>query len=117
MSRSNHSSGPPIGGSDVDPRPTLDRSAGCVLKGPLGSVHLTPIESRLLQALAVSEAPIPRERIYREVFLRPWSPLDRSVDVHVANLRRKFKAVGCDPTLIVARRSQGYFLRGMIDIA
>ena len=71
----------------------LDLASG-ELSGPRGVVHLTARESRLLVELCRSVGPLSREATYREVFQRTWDPADRSLDVHVANLRRKLETAG-----------------------
>lgn len=81
------------------------------LTGPRGTARLTAREARLVLALARSAGPLSREATYHEVFQRPWDPSDRSLDVHVANLRRKLEGVCEEPTVIAAVRGQGYELR------
>jgi DNA-binding response OmpR family regulator len=70
-------------------------------------VALTPKEYALVALLARHRgSPVPRERILREVWQTPWRGLGRSLEVHVAQVRRK---VG-DPDLIETVRGIGYRL-------
>jgi DNA-binding response OmpR family regulator len=78
--------------------------------GPSGSEKLTEQETRLLRAMVDNDGPLARASAYGLVFGRKWEPTDRSLDVHVANLRRKLKAAlgGRDP--IATLRGKGYEL-------
>ena len=85
--------------------------AGGQLTGPSGSAQLTAREVRLLMALARSAGPLSREAVSREIYQRTWDPMDRSLDVHMANLRRKFGAVLGERPVIGTVRGEGYELR------
>lgn len=87
----------------------LDLASG-ELAGPVGKARLTARESALLLALARSSGPLSREKTYREVFQRGWDPADRSLEVHVAHLRRKLSAACPEPVVISTIRGQGYEL-------
>jgi DNA-binding response OmpR family regulator len=82
--------------------------AGRALTGPLGKAALTMRETSLLLALCTYRGALSRPAAYREVFRRDWDPGDRSLDVHVANVRRKFETVSGDDDLIVTVRGEGY---------
>jgi DNA-binding response OmpR family regulator len=84
--------------------------------GPSGREKLTEQESRLLRAMVVNDGPLARASAYGLVFGRNWEPTDRSLDVHVANLRRKLKSAlgGMDP--ISTLRGQGYALSASASI-
>jgi two-component system phosphate regulon response regulator OmpR len=86
------------------------------LRGPNGHERLTEHELRLLLALCRSEGPLRRAATYREVFQRDWDPNDRSLDVHVSNLRSKLRAACNTPGLIATVRGQGYHLRGPFEV-
>lgn len=86
------------------------------LYGPNGEERLTEHELRLLLALCRSEGTLGRAATYREVFQRDWDPSDRSLDVHVSNLRSKLMAACNTPGLIATVRGQGYQLRGPFKI-
>ena len=58
------------------------------LEGPAGQARVTECESRILQLLARATGPVPRDTMLRDALNRTWEPDDRSLDVHLANLRR-----------------------------
>ncbi len=86
------------------------------LTGPQGNDRVTEHELRLLLALCRSEGTLGRAAAYRAVFQREWDPLDRSLDVHISNLRRKLMICCDDPNLIATVRGKGYQLRGAIQL-
>lgn len=86
------------------------------IAGPAGRQRLTEQEVSLLRALADSDGVLGRVAAYRFVFQRDWEPSDRALDVHVANLRRKFKLAGGDPDAIATLRGHGYQLRGAVAL-
>ncbi|AZD08112.1 Two-component response regulator PfeR, enterobactin [Pseudomonas chlororaphis] len=75
------------------------------------SAGLTGSEYRLLATLhqhpgeALSKA-----FLYQQVLHRIYTRLDRGLDVHVCNLRRKLAAIGASHVQIQAVRGQGYLL-------
>jgi two-component system response regulator CpxR len=72
-----------IGDIEIDSRTRTVRRAGEVLK-------LTLVEYSLLKKLLSAPGRIfEREGIVREVLHRDLTPLDRSIDTHLSNLRRK----------------------------
>jgi len=74
-------------------------------------VPLSDHEFRLLVLFVENpNQPISRERIMETVMERPWTPLDRSVDVLVSKLRRKLKTDAKQPELIQSVRGTGYRL-------
>lgn len=92
------------------------------LTGPLGAQRLTERETRLLIALCRCGGPLSRSMSYRALFQRDWDPLDRSLDVHVSNLRRKLQTVTSIPGIVATLRGEGYELRApsaieTIDVA
>ena len=72
---------------------------------------LTASEYRLLVTLYEhpGEA-LSKVFLYQHVLHRIYTRLDRGLDVHVCNLRRKLSAVGAHHVQIQAVRSQGYLL-------
>ncbi|MBK5556494.1 winged helix-turn-helix domain-containing protein, partial [Pseudomonas sp. TH05] len=48
--------------------------------------------------------------LYQSVLHRIYTRLDRGLDVHVCNLRRKLAAIGAQHLQIQAVRGQGYIL-------
>lgn len=78
-------------------------------------VNLTGTEFDILVALAkkVGEA-ISRNEISLLALNREWEPTDRSVDIHIHNLRRKLANGSSDET-IVAVRNVGYLLAANVS--
>ncbi|MFN7751026.1 MAG: response regulator transcription factor [Pseudomonadota bacterium] len=89
---------------------TVDCASGA-LSGPGTRDTLTARELRLLLALSAVRGTLSREATYREVFGRTWDPEDRSLDVHIANLRRKLSRVGDGTPAISTVRGVGYEIR------
>lgn len=85
--------------------------------GPSGRERLTEQEARLLRAMVDNDGPLARASAYGLVFGRSWEPTDRSLDVHVANLRRKLRAALAGEDPIATLRGQGYALRAPASIA
>ncbi|HNR91701.1 MAG TPA: response regulator transcription factor [Dokdonella sp.] len=73
---------------------------------------LTSTEFDLL-ALLMREAGrvVSKERISQSVLGRPLGPYDRSIDVHVSNLRKKIAEAGDDSAPITTIHRSGYLLR------
>jgi DNA-binding response OmpR family regulator len=73
------------------------------------AVALTGIEYKLLAALARSPGrPLTREALSEAVQAGRYKPLDRTVDVQVARLRRKLQAASPDRCWIDTVRGEGY---------
>lgn len=87
----------------------LDLAAHQLLDTDGQSVHLTQAEYRILVLLtAAPRQPVHRDQLMEAVAGRNWDPMDRSVDVHVSNLRRKLDREGGGPSLIRTVRGAGY---------
>lgn len=80
------------------------------LAGPQATVELTDVELRIVETLCKSNSYATRQMLYPAVFGRVWVVRDRSLDVHMHNLRQKFKAVGLRKVAIQAKRNLGYRL-------
>lgn len=78
------------------------------------SVHLTPIEFRLLAALIVAQG---RVLTHRQLLLQVWGPeyLDRPhyLRVHMANLRQKIEVDAAQPQHLITELQVGYRLVGL----
>ena len=73
------------------------------------SVGLTPREFEVLYALARAEGrPVPRERVYREVWGYEMMRGDRSVDVFVRKLRQKLSTARPGTTYVQTHYGVGY---------
>ena len=83
------------------------RSVRCDKK----EVDLTGVEFKLLEALMRSPGRVvPRDRLARAALDRPLEPFDRSLDVHVSNLRRKLGPFADGSPRIRTLRGEGYLL-------
>lgn len=75
------------------------------------TVHLTQAEFRILVALARTPYTVlTRDRLLGLSTGRQWGPDDRSIDVHISNLRRKLDRDVRAPSLIRTIRGAGYML-------
>jgi len=72
-------------------------------------LHLTQAEFRILALLVRNPgAVIPRDDLMSAAAGRDWDPFDRSVDVHISNLRKKLDLDPNLPSLIRTVRGTGY---------
>ena len=73
------------------------------------TVELTQVEFDLLGLLLRNAGRVvPREKLVEQVLDRPYSPYDRSIDVHVSNLRRKLGPHRTGEERIKSVRGVGY---------
>jgi len=73
------------------------------------TLHLTQAEFRILALLARNPGvAVPRDDLMSAAAGRDWDPLDRSVDVHISNLRKKLDLDPSLPSLIRTVRGAGY---------
>ncbi len=94
----------PVHLADVELHPE-SRSVSCGGK----AVNLTGAEFDLLHAFLRSPGKIiSREDLTQAALGRPMSPMDRSIDVHVSNLRRKLGPYDGEQERIKAIRGSGY---------
>jgi two-component system response regulator CpxR len=94
----------PVHLADVELHPE-SRSVSCSGK----TVSLTGAEFDLLHAFLRSPGKIiSREDLTQAALGRPMSPMDRSIDVHVSNLRRKLGPYDGEQERIKAIRGSGY---------
>jgi len=100
----NNVAGHPIHLADLELHPE-SRSVTCGGK----PVSLTGAEFDLLHAFLRNPGKIiSREDLTQAALGRPMSPMDRSIDVHVSNLRRKLGSYDGDQERIKAIRGSGY---------
>ncbi|WP_093883971.1 response regulator transcription factor [Syntrophus gentianae] len=72
-------------------------------------IELTAVEFELLEKLLYRAGyVVMREELTRSVLGRPLGPYDRSIDVHVSNLRKKLGRGGAGSERIKAVRGSGY---------
>ncbi|MDE2361458.1 MAG: response regulator transcription factor [Hyphomicrobiales bacterium] len=80
------------------------------------SVALTDLEFRLLAFMLENPARVlSREEISHALNLHNRAPQDRSIDTHIARLRRKLEPLGGEPTLIKSVRGVGYVFAGDVS--
>ena len=71
--------------------------------------EVTPVEFELLwQLMKTPEETLSRPYLYQTVLNRSYSRYDRSLDMHISNLRQKIKQVLPGSNLIRTIRGQGY---------
>ena len=94
---------------------TYDASRGVIRRDDGSAVELTGIELQIFQLFVGQPGRIfSRDDISRVLHGRDWSPLDRTIDGHVARLRRKLDPAGVAMTLIRSVRGVGYVFAGEI---
>lgn len=86
----------------------LDYGSKTVRRGET-LISITPVEFDLLAMLTrYAGQVIERDRLFRDVLDRPPEPLDRTVDVHISNLRRKLGPDDSGANRIKSIRGVGY---------
>lgn len=82
------------------------------LASPTGKlVQLTTAEFSILVELVEHPGKaVTRERLMAVAHQRSWTVTDRSIDIHVYNLRKKLSAAASGSDIIVAVRNVGYVL-------
>lgn len=77
------------------------------------TVPLTAIELQLLDLLVRHPGRVlSRDEISQTLHGRDWAPYDRTIDTHIARLRRKIEPPGDAPSLIRSVRGVGYVFTG-----
>lgn len=72
-------------------------------------IELTSVEYKLMESFILSAGKvIRREELVRHVLERPYSPFDRSIDVHISNLRKKLGNYRDGTERIKTIRGEGY---------
>lgn len=75
-------------------------------------VVLTEKEMQVLLLLARAAGKyVDRNSLSLALSGNEWSPLNRSLDVHTSNLRRKLVSIGCSRSVIISSRGVGYALQ------
>jgi len=89
----------------------IDLVKRCVFGQEGNSIALTTAEFNLLVALASTPGKaVSRAKLLEIVHQRGWTPSDRSIDVHILNLRRKLHSSADSADVIVSVRNIGYIL-------
>ena len=77
-------------------------------------VALTGAEFTVLELLMRSKGEvISKERLTEQALGRKLTPYDRSIDVHVSNIRKKLAVYGASKELIINIRGSGYMLTSL----
>ena len=93
----------------------FDSRTGTVRHADGSVIELTGIEQQLFELLAGHPGRVlSRDEISQALHGRDWSPFDRSIDGHIARLRRKLEPPGDAPVLIRSVRGVGYVFAGEI---
>lgn len=88
--------------------------ARCVVTVDGRTVALTPAELRLLTTLARAPGRVfSREQLASRAFRDDFAGLDRTVDAHIMNLRKKIEVDRGAPTYVVTVFGQGYRFGGV----
>ena len=81
------------------------------------SIDLTDAEFRLLALFVENPARVlSRNELARTVQGHEWSPLDRTLDGHVARLRRKLEGPTDEPRIIKSVRGVGYVFASEVSL-
>jgi two-component system, OmpR family, response regulator len=81
-------------------------------------IDLTDVEFRLLLLLVKNcTRVLSRDEISQALNGHEWSPLDRTIDGHIARLRRKLETPADEPRLIKSVRGVGYVFAGDVSRA
>ena len=76
------------------------------------ALKLTGAEFKTLEALHQRQGMIvTKETLCEEALGRKLTRYDRSIDVHVSNLRKKLIEAGASPDIIINQRGNGYLLK------
>lgn len=87
----------------------LDTTARSLKSAAGEDVHLTAAEFNILMAFAANpNRVLDRDRLMDAAGGRDWQPYDRSIDLHISNLRRKIEPDPKNPRLIKTMRGAGY---------
>ena len=93
----------------------FDSRSGTVRHADGSVIELTGIEQQLFELLARHPGRVlSRDEISQALHGRDWSPFDRTIDGHIARLRRKLEPPGEAPVLIRSVRGVGYVFAGEI---
>ena len=91
----------------------FDSRTGIVRHADGTVTELTGIEQQLFELFARHPGRVlSRDDISQALHGRDWSPFDRTIDGHVARLRRKLEPPGKAPKLIRSVRGVGYVFAG-----
>lgn len=79
-------------------------------------IHLTSAEYRLLEKFVDNAGrTLSRDQLMDAMAEREWTPFDRSIDLHISNLRKKIEPDPKKPTLIKTVRGFGYVFTAAVQ--
>lgn len=97
---------------------SFDSRSGTVRHADGTVIELTGIEQQLFDLFTRHPGRVlSRDEISRALHGRDWSPFDRTIDGHVARLRRKLEPPQDAPVLIRSVRGVGYVFAGEVKPA
>ncbi|MFD2177586.1 winged helix-turn-helix domain-containing protein [Veronia pacifica] len=87
------------------------KKEGSVDLSVLDASCLSPTEKHLVDYLYKRRnTPVAKKAIVSDVLKSEWTGMGRAVDVHISNIRSKFRKAGIDSVLIQTLRGHGYCL-------
>lgn len=99
------------GREDGDAPIRIDRNRRMLVCANGAEMRITEIQANIMTVLLERKGEvISREVLYSLVFKRPWVPGDRSLDVHVSNLRKALASLDSPGVAIQSIRNIGYQL-------
>jgi two-component system OmpR family response regulator len=94
----------------------LDRLGHELISPQNQRIHLTSHEFTLLETFIDQPSrTLSRDALLEMLSGRDWNPLDRSIDVLIAKLRKKIESSPRDPELIKTIRGAGYKFTAKVD--
>ena len=89
----------------------FDTYTNSILKDKEKTIHLTTLEADILKLLCLNSGSVlSRDDIMLQIRGVKHNPLDRSIDIHINNLRRKIETTPSSPKYIRTIRGKGYQL-------
>ncbi|REL27488.1 DNA-binding response regulator [Thalassotalea euphylliae] len=80
--------------------------------------ELTAIELDIAKLLAANiGTPLSKPYLYQVILHKEFGRYDRTLDMHISNIRKKFKHVGLDPAVIKTVHGKGYMFTYMPDFS
>lgn len=98
-------------GRDMNLPVRVDKDSRLLISATGGEEKITELQTNIMTVLLDRRSEvISREALYSLVFKRPWVPGDRSLDVHVSNLRKALQRITPEHVTIQSIRNIGYRL-------
>lgn len=98
-------------GRDTNLPIRVDKNNRTLIAAGGGEERITELQANIMTVLLDRRSEvISREALYSLVFKRPWVPGDRSLDVHVSNLRKALQRITPEHITIQSIRNVGYRL-------